>query len=208
MDREQQIIRDAQKNPEAFGAIFDAHYDRIYAYAMHRIGDPDLATDITAETFTKALDGISRFRFQGVPISSWLYRIAGNEIKMHFRRSNNRRSVRLLSLIDDGFDVEDASFVEEREAIAEKEGRDASLIALRRALASLPDLYQDAVALRHIEGKTSAEVAEILGKNEGTVRSIISRGVSMLRESMLVQHGTHSGIMDKRRGNDGKYHDI
>ncbi len=203
---ERLLVERAQKDPQAFGEIFDMHYDRIYAYVMRRIGDPDVTADIVAETFTKALDGISTFVWRGIPISAWLYRIAGNEIRMHARRVRGRPSTRLSALIEDGFDVEDTAFDEEREAVREAEERDVSLKAMRQALLTLPPVYQEAVVLRHVEGKTSAEVAAILGKNEGTTRSIISRGLSLLREAMASQQGGNSGIIEGVEGQERLIH--
>ena len=194
---ERDLIERAKREPEAFGMIFDMHYDRIFSYVLRRTGNADVAVDIVSETFMKALRGLDSFVWKGIPIVAWLYRIAGNEVKMHYRKGIHA-SASLSHLMEEGFDREDTSLVEEQEMIDEALSREEDLARLRIAIQSLPELYQEAVTLRHVEGKSSAEVAEILGKNEGTTRSLISRGLSMLREALgdTPQRGDNEGIVE------------
>ncbi|MCE5300834.1 MAG: sigma-70 family RNA polymerase sigma factor, partial [Spirochaetia bacterium] len=87
-ETERQLIECAKKDPQAFGLLYDKYYDRILRYAMYRTGSAEAGRDITSETFFKALKHIGSFRWKGFPFSSWLYRIAGNEIKMYFRKKS------------------------------------------------------------------------------------------------------------------------
>jgi RNA polymerase sigma-70 factor, ECF subfamily len=82
---ERALIMRAQKNPKAFAEIFDAYYDRIYAYAYRRVGSRDEAEDIAASVFEDALGGIKRWRWQGKPILAWLYRIAFRRVADYYR---------------------------------------------------------------------------------------------------------------------------
>lgn len=79
------LLENAQRDPAAFGAIFDAYYEQILRYATRRTGNISIAEDITAETVTKAMQSIQRFAWRGVPLSAWLYKIATNQIHMHHR---------------------------------------------------------------------------------------------------------------------------
>jgi len=198
---ERDLIERAKREPEAFGVIFDMHYDRIFSYVLRRTGDADIAVDIVSVTFMKALQGLDSFVWRGIPIVAWLYRIAGNEIKMHYRKGAHLSSS-LYHLMEEGFDREDTSLAEEREMIDEALSREKDVLRLREAIQSLPELYQEAVTLRHVEGKSSAEVAEILGKNEGTTRSLISRGLTMLRDALgdVPQQGDDESIVDNEGG--------
>ena len=70
------LLERAQKSAAGFGDLFDAYYDRIYAYAYRRVGTRRTAEDIAAGVFEDALRSIRRVRWQGKPVIAWLYRIA------------------------------------------------------------------------------------------------------------------------------------
>jgi RNA polymerase sigma factor (sigma-70 family) len=177
---ERDLVKRAQNDAEAFGEIFDAHYERIYSYALKRTGEGDVAADITAETFMKAMRGLPLFRWRGIPLSAWLYRIAGNEINMYFRKGRYA-ALSLSKLMEEGFDpeAEDASSDTHLMEALLREDRQAKEVYDQ--LRTLPAKYQEIIALRFFEDKTTPEIARILGKREGTVRSLLSRGLAMLK---------------------------
>jgi len=180
---EKDIIQRARKDPEAFGEIFDAYYDPIFGYVLKRVGNVHASQDIVAETFFKALDRLWQFRWRNVSIVSWLYRIAANEINQYFRRSKyTSRSLDAL-LEESGFDFQsDADVLEE---ILEQEReleRSSTWEEVRGFIEDLPSKYQEVLALRYFEEKKLSEIAEILGKKEGTVKSLLSRAIARLRK--------------------------
>ncbi len=182
IERDRKLVEQAKNDPEAFGVIFDLYYKKILGYALKRVGEAQAAEDITAETFIKALRGLWRYRWQGIPFSAWLYRIAGNEINMYLRKQ--KRSFSSLELmIEAGFDRADESAAEERAALEALLEDDARMVRVMNALRELPDRYQEIIALRYIEGKELRDIAQIVSKKEGTVRSLLSRGMSMLRDA-------------------------
>src|SRR5687767_3700460 len=77
---EQALVEAAKSDPSKFAALYEAHFDRIYAFIAHRVRDRSVAEDLTAEVFRHALAAIGGFEWRGVPFASWLYRIAANEI--------------------------------------------------------------------------------------------------------------------------------
>ncbi len=189
--RDKALVERAKADPEAFGAIFDIYYGPILSYALRRTGDPALAEDVVAETFVKALKNLWRFRWQGVPLSAWLYRIAGNELKMHGRK---KRAVSLEALQDQGFDVADEQLSAEREALEAVLAQDAQYARVVHALRSLKPRYQEAIALRYMEEKEFSEIAQIMNTKEGTVRSLISRGIADLRRTLELQQSDPESI--------------
>src|SRR5512136_1150128 len=82
---EKAMLEHAQKSAAGFGELFDAYYDRIYAYAYRRVGIRMVAEDIAAGVFEDALRGIRRLRWQGKPVIAWLYRIAGRRVVDYYR---------------------------------------------------------------------------------------------------------------------------
>src|SRR5262245_60537112 len=84
---ERLLIEAAQRDPGRFGALYELHFERVYAYVCRRVRDRAVAEDLTAEVFHKALASLPRFEWRGVPFAVWLYRIASNAIATHFERS-------------------------------------------------------------------------------------------------------------------------
>lgn len=182
LKKEKEIIRRAKKNPEVFGVIFDEYYKPIFGYIIKRVGNVEISQDITSETFLKALDRLWQFQWRNISISSWLYRIATNEINQHFRKSN-RYPRSLEELIKNGFDPSsEIDLFEEMIEQEKKLTRAKEWGRLSKEIRALPEKYQTVIALRYFEEKKIAEIAEILGKKEGTIKSLLSRALKKLRE--------------------------
>lgn len=177
---EAKLIEAARKDPDAFGILFDKYYKPILNYTLRRVADVAVAQDLTSETFVKAYTKLWQFRFRGVGFSAWLYRIATNEIRMYYR---GKRPLSLDQLMEStGFDLRDELNLTEELMNAETHvERHQEFLKVQRVLQTLPLHYQEVIALRFFEEKSLKEIAEILGKREGTVKSLLSRGLEKLR---------------------------
>lgn len=185
MDSEddRRILRRIRREPAAFGELFDAHYRAVFAYAFRRTGDFDGAKDVAAETFLKAYQSIGRFRWRGIPLSSWLFRIATNEINLHFRDARHASEARARLAADPEWAASGTTALNaDRDRLVKEVARHQEFLLLRRELRELSAAYQDVLSLRYFEGKSVHEIAEILALKEGTVKSLLSRGVDRLRE--------------------------
>ncbi len=167
---------------QAFGILYDAYYGKIFSYALRRVADVPLAQDITSEVFLKALRGISRFKWQNLHFSAWLYRIAGNEIADFYRSARRQRCLNA----ELSYSMGDADEGAEQELTRlEAELREQKLLLkMQRALSALPANYQEVIALRFFEKKQLKEIGEILDKKEETVKTLLYRGIAKLREQM------------------------
>lgn len=184
-EQEKELIQQCRIDPAAFGQVFDFWYKPVFGYIIRRTANYDLSKDIAAETFLKAFLKISSFQWRGISLSAWLFRIATNELNMYYRSSRykpqslqqlleNPQMEKLLHQQDD----------DERE-VMEKELQafnDYNLI--RTNLLKLDVKYQEVIALRYFEQKTNSEISDILDKNEGTVKSLLSRGLEKLRNML------------------------
>lgn len=171
-----EVIARSLGDPEAFGVIFDRHYDTIHRYVARRSG-PDSASDLAADVFTRAF--VIRHRYDPGRESAlpWLYGIAVNIIGDALRRL--RRSERLyLALAGEELLPESAGIeqVPSRVAAAEA-GR-----AINQALGRLAPRDRETIILYAIEQLTYSQIAEALGIPIGTVRSRLARARSILRE--------------------------
>ena len=184
LDVERDLVKRAQKDPAAFGALYDHYYPKIFGYVLRRTADLEAARDITSEAFFKALDKLWQFRWRNVPFSAWLYRIASNEISQFYRRPEYRKSTSLDELQEQGFEAVSASDPEgELIEAQEKLERHREYLEIRRRIGRLPARYQEVVALRFFEQKQIKEICAILGKKEGTVKSLLHRAIERLREA-------------------------
>jgi RNA polymerase sigma-70 factor (ECF subfamily) len=183
---EKKLVEAAKKDPEAFGPLFEEYYPRILKYASFRTGNAEIARDVTSETFFKALKNLWQFRWMGFSFSSWLYRIAGNEINMYFRRSKYEPTS-LDAVLEKNPSLSPASKHDlEQELLAAQDAIDSNrdYKMIKEELLKLPVIYQEALTLRFFEEMKISEIASALGKKEGTVKSLISRGLAMLKGSM------------------------
>ncbi|OGO37893.1 MAG: hypothetical protein A2147_06430 [Chloroflexi bacterium RBG_16_57_8] len=76
LERERNLVDRAKTSSEAFGELYDLYYRQIFGYALRRTADIEVARDVTSAVFFKALRHIKGYRWQGISVSHWLYRIA------------------------------------------------------------------------------------------------------------------------------------
>ncbi len=89
VSKEKEYIALAQKNPKHFDSLYKLYHDKIYRYILSKVNrETAVAEDLTSVTFEKALKNIGRFRWQGIPFSAWIYRIANNTIIDYYRKQN------------------------------------------------------------------------------------------------------------------------
>jgi|DewCreStandDraft_4_1066084.scaffolds.fasta_scaffold02488_9 RNA polymerase sigma-70 factor (ECF subfamily) len=180
---DKEIIEKAKENNIFFGEIFDKYYNQILRYIVHRTGNIEVAKDIVAETFYKALNKLHTYHPTEAPFSSWLYKIASNEINCFFRKKKYE-PVSLEEALKD-INLQITSSVDiEKELIQAQEiiDNNKKYQLVKETLLKLPVNYQEVLVLRFIEDLKINEISRILGKNEGTVKSLISRGISKLKE--------------------------
>jgi RNA polymerase sigma-70 factor, ECF subfamily len=168
---EQTLLAQAKRgNADAFAALYRAHVQLIFRYVYHRVNDVQVAEDLTADVFTRALTGLSGYQDQGKPFVAWLYSIAHARVVDHYRKSGRRRD-------------EDE---EQIERIRVTPNMDESLLrrqaarALREAIASLTGEQQQVVILRFVEGYRLEQVAELMNKNANAIKALQHRALRSL----------------------------
>jgi len=182
LSEEKELVRQAQKSPEAFARLYDHYYPRIFGYILRRTANLEVAQDITSETFLKALGKLWQFRWRSVSFSSWLYKIASNEINQYYRRAEYRKSISMEELEEQGFELRsphdpESELMEAQERLKQHQ----DFLDIQARIVQLPDKYQEVITLRFFEKKQIKEIAEILGKREGTIKSLLHRAVERLR---------------------------
>jgi RNA polymerase sigma-70 factor (ECF subfamily) len=175
-EKEQEIISRAQSNPGSFAPLYDHYFPKIYSYIYHRVQNPQLAEDLVAETFYKALANIKKFKWQDRSFACWLYTIARNQVIDQFRRQEP-----LPLELDESKGELTAPVVNNPE---EKVLSEVTKEELLKAIKTLSSEQQDALLLRFQEELKIKEIALILNKNEGAVKALLFRGLKNLRKKL------------------------
>lgn len=185
LTQEKQLVDEARKNPDAFGKLFDRHYQQIFDYVLRRVGDVPVAQDVASTVFYKAYKNLWQFKWRGVPFVAWLYRIASNEIKSYYRKAGNNL-VSIQDLEEEvGFEVSGKENLEEELLNAELElEKHYDFLRIRKEIEKLDKKYQEVLHLKFFEKKKINEMSVILGKKPGTIKSLVSRGISKLRDNL------------------------
>lgn len=177
---EEALLQKIKRDPSSFAELFKLYYQPIFGYVFRRTGDFDAAADIAAETFYKAFVNLSSFSYRGISIKIWLYRIATNEVNQHYR--SRLRQCKFLERLDfDERPLFENYLQHDREALEKELAQHEQFLLISKALKTLPVKYQTVIALRYFEGKDNKEIAEILNIPEGTLKSLLSRGLEKLR---------------------------
>jgi RNA polymerase sigma-70 factor (ECF subfamily) len=167
---EMELVEGARRLEEAAWAeIYRRHSGQVYSYIYFRLGDQHTAEDLTADVFVKALAGIKGYTWRGTPLLAWLYRIAHN-VTADYRKAARQRDQRQVS--GDAVDVQDRL-----DQIGQLDTRRDMLSAIR----SLTEEQQQVVILRFYLRMSNAEVASVMGKQEGAVKALQTRGLRSLR---------------------------
>jgi RNA polymerase sigma-70 factor (ECF subfamily) len=169
---------------DAFGVLYERHYPQVLGYLYRQTLRVDTAEDLTSNTFFAALRGLRRYRGDSA-FSLWLYRIATNELRMWLR--SRRRHPEPKSLEVAAEDLNRLRFDRPGEAQSPAEAADRAerFARVRAAIGRLGQRYQEVLILRYFEQLDNMQIAQVLGKRESTVRSLIHRGLSRLRTALV-----------------------
>jgi RNA polymerase sigma-70 factor (ECF subfamily) len=164
------------ENSSSFERLFQAHAEPLFAFLVYRTGDRQLAEDLLADTFERALRSRSRFDPRRGSEKNWVYAIAVNLVRDNARRGRvetdalERVGAHESRRVDDG-------------ALGAVEDRDS----IRRALLKLSEEEREAVALRFGSDLKLREVAKVLGEKQGAVEKRLARALEKLRKELQSQ---------------------
>jgi RNA polymerase sigma-70 factor, ECF subfamily len=164
-----ELINRAKAGDEsAFTQIYERYAPAIYRYIYFRLGEQELAEDLQAEVFLRMLEGIHRYEDRGWPISAWLYRIARDRTIDTMRRRRSRQQVPLEAWGGSCDGPEDSV------------GAQLEYEELSRTLESLTDDQRQVIQLRFLSEMSIQEVAQKLGRTEGSIKALQHRGLQSL----------------------------
>lgn len=173
------LVQAAQEgDTDAFGALYDQYVDTVHRYVLFRLGDRELAKDITSETFLRALRRIKSVSYQGHDVGAWFITIARNLLLDHIKSSRYKLEVVTDHIAESVmFGTQAVEDGPEQRVLA-----DATRNTLLHCIAKLGDDQRECVVLRFIQGLSLSETAEIMRRNEGAVKALQHRAVRKLAQ--------------------------
>lgn len=182
LSEEKELIEQAKQDPIAFGKLYDMYYPKISQYILRRSGNVQEAQDITSEVFYKVMRGLRKFEWRNISFSSWVYKIATNEIANYYRRKKHTFLSLDFLFEKHHFELPDKTNIEQDFIALEKAFSDHNdFLLIQELLQELPLSYHEVLSLRFFEKKKIKEISEITGKNTNTIKSLLSRGIQKLQ---------------------------
>jgi RNA polymerase sigma-70 factor, ECF subfamily len=171
------VARGQQGDRNALEELYLIHFDRIYSYLHVSVGNRHDAEDLTTQTFLKMLEKIGTFKWQSAPFSAWLFRIAHNLAMDHFRA--RRRWQPEEEVPEPPGEEEPSAELTAMQTI----GRESMLKLIDR----LSPEQQQVLTLKFVFNLPNAEVAAILDKTEGAIKSLQHRALVSLQKQIAQQ---------------------
>ena len=174
-ERVRWLVERAQEGErDALEELYLLHFDRIYSYLHMSVGNRHDAEDLTTQTFLKMLEAIGRFRWRSAPFSAWLFRIAHNLAMDHFRASRRSQPEEEVP------EPPGAEEVSAEDEAMQSIGRQSMLELIER----LSPEQQQVLTLKFVFNFPNADVATILEKTEGAVKSLQHRALVALQKRL------------------------
>ena len=174
--QEETIITKAKNHPEVFASLYEKYFDRIYYYLYRQTDDEELAGDLCSQTFVNVLNNIKKYELRGVPFSAWLYKIASNEVRKHYRKSKGKKvfsieEVRIKELMEESDEVWDEDQINK----------------LIDFMKDLPEDMLHVLELRFFEDRDFKEIAYILDMTESGAKMRTYRALDKLRNKFKIK---------------------
>ena len=167
-----ELVAKAKKDMKYFEVLYRKYYSQIFKFVRKRVANADLVNDITSQVFLKAMLNLQKYKHQGFPFSSWLYRIALSELGDMFRAETAERALKVewsnsTDLLND----------------IDNPGSETDVNQLAAGLNSLSEDSLSMIEMRYFEKRSFREIGEILGIAENNAKVKSFRIVNKLRKS-------------------------
>jgi len=179
LQEEEKLIKQAKAvkagENKPFGKLYLFYSPKVRRYFLSRVGDEKKAEDLTSKTFEKALRGLDSYQWQGVPFSTWLFKVAQNTFYDSLREGKRKKKI----------SIEDVPPIKAEEAGPEEKAvKSESRELLERHLFKLPRRERDIIYMKFYEGYTNRAIAKLTGLSETNVGTILYRTLRRLRKQL------------------------
>jgi RNA polymerase sigma-70 factor (ECF subfamily) len=170
LDDAQLISRVLAGDTDAYAVLVGRYQDTLYRYAVGMVHDGDTAADLVQDSFVKAYTSLASCQ-DPARFGAWVYRILVNRCKDHLK-SRRRHTVTL---------EEDTAAAPESDSPAQVADRSALGRVVERALATLPEAQREAFLMKHLEGRSYEEMAEMLDVSVSALKMRVMRAREALQ---------------------------
>ena len=158
--------------PQDFASVYDRYFSRVYGFVRSQVYDGAAADDLTSRIFERVLDRLDSFRPERGAFESWLFAVARNALRDHFRA----RRWRALLFKDEAAEPAAREPAAEERLLAAEERR-----RLLRALRGLDARGREVLGLKFQAGLTNRQIAEVMGLGESHVGVLVYRAIKKLQ---------------------------
>lgn len=176
------VERARDGDQHAFAQLYDRYVDQVYGYVRRRVGNREVAEDLTGDVFLRAWRRFDRFQWQGVDLGAWLTTIARNRVHDHFKSAR----FRLERSVDDVGDRDEGPRIDQPERVAEARELARSLAS---ALEQLKDDHREVIELRFVHDMSVTETAAVLGRTVGATKALQYRALRALAQIVRDEPG-------------------
>jgi len=173
LEQEQKMVEEAKKNPQAFAALYDKYFDQIYRYVYRRCSDKATVYDLVSQTFYDALTHIKNYEWRGYSFSSWLYKIAHNNVLKWYRDHGRMQ----MTDLEEGQEIPDLHVNISKGAVT-KEDKDE----IQAVLTKLEPEEREIIRLKFFEEASNIEIAEIMGLSANHIGVKVFRALKKVKQ--------------------------
>ena len=168
---EEEQIDAAKKDPKEFEPLYKKYFEQIFRFVYQRLDDKDTAKDIAQQVFISALVNLKKYQHRGLPFSSWLYRIAINELNKWFNSQKNNRTL----------NIEEAGLEEMMEKM-EEQVYEEYYPKLSQTLARLEPDNLLLIEMRFFEKRSFKEIGDIMDITENNAKVRLYRLLDRIKK--------------------------
>ena len=170
---ERRLVEAAQRDRAQFALVYEEYFELVYAYIARRTRNREEAEDLTAEVFRKAFEHLPRFKWTGAPFATWLFRIGSNLLADRAQRSAR-----------EGIQANTPGPSRSAQAQQAEVEMAERLVRIFRRVSELAEDQQKVIVMRFADEKSIREIAEALGRSEGSVKQLQFRALENLRAKL------------------------
>lgn len=178
---ERDLVERARTDPDAFAALYRRYLDRVHRFAYRRSGSREVAEDVTAATFERALRYLDGFEWRPGGFAPWLFRIAANELANHYRGEYRSRTPRAQAALQA---LQPPTTTDDEALLRVEEHADGALGDLLHALDGLNPRYQRALSLRYFADLSLEDAATAMNCSKPTMSVMVHRAIVALRKNL------------------------
>ena len=164
------LVLAAQQDRKKFSVLYNKYFKEIFLFILKKTADEILAAELSSNTFMKAMVNLTKYRDMGFPFSSWLYRIASNEVNKYYRDNNKVQEVEIN-------EKDAVTFLGELEI----DDNTDQVNQLMRCLSEMKEDQSDLIEMRYFEKLSFNEIGEVLGITGNNAKIKVYRAIDKIK---------------------------